>query len=307
MTRDFFSDLTDDAFDATSAMHPADAANVREQAHIVNGGDASFPCPSCKGRGKFVSYTGRVVGDCFKCKGKGQVGARVAGAAKAKATREANVLAFRNEHDAEVRYAQRRAEKSTFYAGLLEKLDTYGSWTDGQVALIRRDMVADEEFRAKKAAEREENAPVVDLTAIDALFAKATENAIKRPIFRTETLTLKKAASTGRNPGALYVTDTATDAYLGKLVNGKFFSAGGTIDAVETAASLQAIAIDPTSEAIKYGRKFGNCGCCGRFLVNPVSILAGIGPVCASKWGLDWRRDLATEEYAQMKAEEVGE
>lgn len=29
-------------------------------------------CPKCKGSGKFVTYTGRVHGDCFTCKGSGE-------------------------------------------------------------------------------------------------------------------------------------------------------------------------------------------------------------------------------------------
>ena len=29
-------------------------------------------CPACRGSGNFVSYTGRVVGNCFKCKGAGK-------------------------------------------------------------------------------------------------------------------------------------------------------------------------------------------------------------------------------------------
>src|SRR5580704_9130342 len=29
-------------------------------------------CPSCRGSGNFVSYSGRIVGPCFKCKGKGK-------------------------------------------------------------------------------------------------------------------------------------------------------------------------------------------------------------------------------------------
>lgn len=294
MSRDFFSDLDTDPM-ATSAE------TIRANAHIVNGGDASFPCPSCKGRGKFISYAGRVVGDCFKCKGKGQVGARVAGAAKAKATRAANVLAFREEHDAEVRYAHRRAEKSSFYAGLLEKLDAYGSWTPGQIVLIRKDMVADEEFRAKKQAEKTGE---VDISAIEKLFAGAVENAIKRPIFRAEGIVISRASASGRNAGALYVKDN-TDTYLGKIVNGTFHGAYAATPA--TIEAIRAVAVDPAGEAIKYGRKTGNCGLCGRGLVDPVSILQGIGPICSAKWQLDMDRDEARDEYAAMKAKEAGE
>jgi hypothetical protein len=38
--------------------------------------------------------------------------------------------------------------------------------------------------------------------------------------------------------------------------------------------------------AVRYGRQTGRCSCCGRELTNKASIDAGIGPICASKWGL---------------------
>lgn len=282
----------------------ATAEEIRAQAHIVNGGDASFPCPSCKGRGRFISYSGRDVGPCFKCKGTKVVSKGVAAAAKGKQTKEANRIAFADAHRAEYDYLVAGRDRGfRLAADLLTKWTEFGRLTEGQVALVRKLMAEDAAKAEARKAEREVAAPVVDLTAIDALFAKATENAIKRPVFRTETLTLKKASATGNNPGALYVTDTATSAYLGKLVGGKFFASREATP--ETATTLQAIAVDPTAESIKYGRKFGNCGCCGRSLVDPVSILAGIGPICASKWGLDFKRDLARTEYAELKAEEL--
>jgi hypothetical protein len=36
---------------------------------------------------------------------------------------------------------------------------------------------------------------------------------------------------------------------------------------------------------VRYGRATGNCSCCGRELTDPASIAAGIGPVCAEKYG----------------------
>lgn len=48
---------------------------------------------------------------------------------------------------------------------------------------------------------------------------------------------------------------------------------------------LNSVENDPRAAAITYGRKFGICSCCGRTLTNPVSIEAGIGPICAARWG----------------------
>lgn len=35
-------------------------------------------CPKCEGSGKFIGYIGRIVGDCFACKGSGQAHLNVA-------------------------------------------------------------------------------------------------------------------------------------------------------------------------------------------------------------------------------------
>jgi hypothetical protein len=36
---------------------------------------------------------------------------------------------------------------------------------------------------------------------------------------------------------------------------------------------------------VAYGRATGSCSCCGRELTDPVSIEAGIGPICAGRFG----------------------
>jgi hypothetical protein len=51
-------------------------------------------------------------------------------------------------------------------------------------------------------------------------------------------------------------------------------------------AVLLEAASDPLTAAIRYGRETGSCSCCGRDLTNPVSIAAGIGPICREKFGL---------------------
>lgn len=42
---------------------------------------------------------------------------------------------------------------------------------------------------------------------------------------------------------------------------------------------------DPLGTAQKYGRESGRCCSCGRDLTDPESIAAGIGPICATKFG----------------------
>ncbi len=285
------------------------AADIRAKAHIVNGGDAQFPCPSCKGSGRFHFRNGRV-GRCFKCNGNGNVSKGVVAAAKGKATREANHEQYLADNKALIEFLTDARRWSSFAASMLDLITVERRrLTDNQLEacrnLYRKEQARRAERQEQYAAERNAKSGEVDVSAIIALFDKATDNRIKRPIFRTVELTISKAAATGRNPGALYVKRTEDEAYLGKIINGQF---SASRDATEgTLSELRAIAIDPLAESVKYARRTGRCGCCGHVLVNPVSILAGIGPICAEKWGLEWKRDLAETEYAAMKAEEVKE
>jgi hypothetical protein len=46
---------------------------------------------------------------------------------------------------------------------------------------------------------------------------------------------------------------------------------------------LRAIAVDPKTASVMYGKQLGACGVCGRTLTDPDSIRNGIGPVCSGK------------------------
>lgn len=48
-------------------------------------------------------------------------------------------------------------------------------------------------------------------------------------------------------------------------------------------AALMAVQGDPIGAATEYGRETGRCSVCGRTLTDPLSIQAGIGPVCAER------------------------
>jgi hypothetical protein len=292
---DDFKDLDDGL--STAKVVATDAKKIREQAHIVNGGEATFECPACRGSGHFRSYTGRVVGACFKCKGKGQISKGVAAAAKGKITKERNIAQWAEDHAAEIAYINERASRWPFMLSMADSIREYGKLTDNQLAAVQRAMAKDAAGKAERAAARVAAAPTVEISAIEALFATAVDNDIKRPIFRAEGLEISKAPATGRNAGALYVK--ADGAYAGKIVGGKFHKAYDAPDVLDT---LMRVAADPAGEAIKYGRRTGRCGCCGHSLVDPVSIRSGIGPICAGKWGLDWKRDEARDSLKEDEA-----
>ena len=69
--------------------------------------------------------------------------------------------------------------------------------------------------------------------------------------------------------------------YLGKVTPAGCDSRLGD----DVKAIIMGAANDPLSAAIKYGKVSGSCSCCGRELTDPKSIEAGIGPICATKFG----------------------
>jgi hypothetical protein len=111
-------------------------------------------CPACHGTGR---WRGR--GICFKCKGAGRrtfktspqtrAKARARGAEK-RAQRAADKALWR-EHNADaIAWAKRAAARNAQRGGtfdwpqkLLEGLEQYGTWTDGQLSKVRELMARD--------------------------------------------------------------------------------------------------------------------------------------------------------------------
>jgi hypothetical protein len=76
----------------------------------------------------------------------------------------------------------------------------------------------------------------------------------------------------------------------GKLRNGRFWATPSGIktdfSAVGSAVkTLLTLGTDVSGIVRSQGKETGVCVCCGRELTDPKSIEAGIGPVCAKKWG----------------------
>lgn len=284
------------------------AEEIRAKAHIVNGGEVTESrqaCPRCGGTGRFRGYARTF--PCRTCDGTGWATNRKAGAYKAAVTRQQNHEAWVEEHADLLNTLRGYIEWNTFARQMVEQVADGRALTENQVLACQRMIGKVEARREEKRAEFKRQreaaaAPIDNIAAVQALFDKATENALKKPIFRTVDITINKAPMTGRNPGALYVKTTEDGIYCGKIVNGKFEAAYGAPDVLE---KLRAVAADPTAEAIKYARKFKSCFSCGRTLRAEISVLAVIGPVCADHWGLGYLRDQAAEEVKRLKAEEV--
>jgi len=163
-----------------------------------------------------------------------------------------------------------------------------GHPTDNQLQLILK-LLGEAEAKAQAPAVP---AKKVDLTRINTMFDRAAKN-LKKPfcIFATYTqgadgkfvvdaeFRVSAAPATGSNPGSLYVKRNG--AYQGKIARDGTFSASREADQ-NLMVALTAFAADPMASAIAYGQATGNCARCARKLTNPVSVEAGMGPICRS-------------------------
>lgn len=254
-------------------------AEIRDAAHVVNGGNSSaFPCPNCRGTGEWRSgYS------CFKCDGSGKISARKLGAIKAKATRSANVEAWQEEHAELIAALRGMTGWNTFAASLIESLETYGTLRENQVAAARTMLAKVAAKREEKKAEKQTTlGGALDVSRIEQLFSTARDNGLSKLKFRTEHIEISVPKSTSRNAGGLYVIHDGV--YAGKIMGGKFIA--GFDAKPDTLALVCDVASDPIGKAKQYGVKTGVCSCCGRELSDPVSVAAGIGPICADNWGL---------------------
>jgi len=256
-------------------------------------------CKSCGGSGKFRGYSGRVIGDCFKCKGKGvryfrqslekrqqQAQYRADRKAREQQSIAEQVAGWAMQFGSDYAWINAKAATFDFAASMRDALNKYGHLTAKQHETVIRLRERDEQRDAERRAEREQreaSAPVVSLEKIEEAFAAAQGNGIKRPKLRLDTFKFSLAPATGRNAGAIYVVDAEGDQYLGKIAGGKFFRVRECTDDQEK--RIVAVAADPKAAAIAYGRRTGNCCICGRELTNHASIDLGIGPICAGRMG----------------------
>lgn len=280
--------------------------------------DFTEPCTKCRGSGKFVGYTGRVLGPCFTCEGTGERTFKTspekraqgrASAAKASAKREAGKAEWREEHKAELAWleatARRQNERRStgqkvwdFPLQLAEGFAKYGTLTDGQLDAVRRCMARDAERETQRKAEREARdaaAPAVDVSKLEAAFDVAKKKAasegamgIKRLHLRLQSgehsLSFSPGSPGSQWDGMIFVREAGRDGEkLGWVKGGKFTRRFHCSDAQE-AAILDACH-DPLKAALAYGQKWSVCAVCGRELTNGKSIERGIGPICAEKYG----------------------
>lgn len=280
MTTSFIDDLQDIINGSAAPVAKAPTKPVQ-----------TYPCESCGGTGKYRGVRiHQTESDCFACGGRGWFKTSTAdrfAARKAAADRKARVLQvardqFDAAHPGLAAGLAGIREWSEFGRAMHEQIEAKGALTEKQVAAAQNLLAKVAASRAAKEAAKQANSGAVDMTAIEALFATAKANGLLKPAFVVEGMRIKPAPLTGKNAGALYVTRDGE--YQGKLSGGRFIAVGGAH--ADTLATLVKIAVDPAGAAREFGRVTGTCCCCGRTLTDAESIAAGIGPICATKWGL---------------------
>lgn len=240
-------------------------------------------CPKCR-NGTFYAYTGRALGP-GKLYFKNSRETRAKGrAAKVRQTdnRNAQVLAeFAEKNPAEWNWIESNRASFEFAASLHAALVRFGALTAPQLAAIGKCIAKRAEAQAA-AVERRETAPVVDISPLVSAFSTARGKGIKNPAMLLDVFKFKAAPMTGKNPGAIYITESGE--YLGKIADGKLFVVGSCSE--DAKARIIGVCARPLEAALAYGQRTGVCSCCGRGLTNGISVELGIGPICREKFGL---------------------
>jgi Family of unknown function (DUF6011) len=131
------------------------------------------------------------------------------------------------------------------------------------------------------------------LVRIFGMFDSATKTGLKRPAIRLadgsgSAIHLSLAGEKSKNVGCIYVRQESGDKnYYGKITpDGKFLPVSMCPPTV--GKQLIDFAADPETIAMNYGKLTGCCSFCGRKLTDDRSTDVGYGPVCATKFGLNW-------------------
>jgi hypothetical protein len=295
------NDLNDDLSDLLGLPSegprplPQDEAAVR-----IRESAPSFDevCSKCRGSGQTRW------GQCFKCKGRGKRtfkrspekrAAAKAGRLARKASREdVNLDAFKAAHPGHWDWIARTAatpitDRNQSFVSMVQeipgKIARWGDLHPGTMAMIERGIARDAEHAVKAASRAQEavaRSVEVDTARIEQAFQRRRDAGKIRIALHYDGLYISPMRS---NPAALRVKASKgyEAAYYGKIEAGRFYPTRDCPEEIK--GRLATIAADPAAAARVDGKETGICCCCGAQLTDPVSIAAGIGPICAGGWG----------------------
>jgi hypothetical protein len=286
----FIDDLRDipSLNDFNAAYHGDDRATITKTVERE-----TYPCESCGGTGRYRGVrVHQTESKCFACDGRGffytsykdRMAKRQQAAVRKASKKELAQAAFIEQYPGMIERLRKEAEWNEFAGKMLQAFNQWDGLTDRQAAAVQSMFVKIDERRAAKAEQKQANSGEVDISKIEAMFATAKASGLNKLAFTADGLKIKPAKETSKNAGALYVTLGSYDSYQGKIVGGRFFPVSNVKP--DTLAKLNEIAVNPSQAARDYGKRTGVCCCCGRELTDPESIANGIGPICATKWGL---------------------
>lgn len=174
--------------------------------------------------------------------------------------------AFAAQYPQEVVFVFEQAERgNSFFQSLAQALKQYGSLTERQLAAVQRNL-------AERAAKQAARGPLSVPTLFDVLQRHAN--------FYAGSLKIS------RKNGDSLCWLVWNDVCVGKIEDARVVLFAKAAPArAEIEAVLVEFEADPLAAAVKYGRESGCCCSCGRDLTDPASIEAGIGPICAGKFG----------------------
>src|SRR5262245_57644733 len=150
---------------------PADETFARIRASVP---EVVETCPKCRGTGRFIGWSGRALGQCFACKGKGSKTFKTtaetrmqnrAKAAEPKAnTAKGNWERLVAEQPAEAAVltkgsTSRNERWASICTEITGKVERYGDLHEGTLAMLQRAVARDAEYaaqRVQKAAEQQE-------------------------------------------------------------------------------------------------------------------------------------------------------
>jgi hypothetical protein len=168
-----------------------------------------------------------------------------------------------------------KAPTNEFAASLNSWFLRKGELSEKQVAAVERIIARD--------AQRQTDAPVVNIKEIEDRFEYAKLKGVGRPLLRLGSFKFKPASAASANYGAIYVTAESDGRYLGKIKGGQLFTSREC--SPEEEAEIIRVAADPAEAAKAYAIRTGNCCVCGRLLTAEESVNKMIGPICATRYG----------------------
>ena len=139
-----------------------------------------------------------------------------------------------------------------------------GTLSEGQVNAVRRNLVKAKEMPGSE----------LDISSLKGYYAVPDGDSRLK-------LCVRKPGKNSRYHGWTFVDDGA--AYGNRRTYGKQAPEGKYSGGVQD--QLKAILADPKAAQVAYGKLTGTCGMCGRILEDEDSVAAGIGPICAAKFG----------------------